>query len=177
MICDSAPMRGWAALFLVLVLTVPAMAAPPAKPAEPGTHVEMPFLIAPMNADGKLQGYAYISSKLVASSPAASVEIREKLAFIQDAFVRAVNAGPVNKSADPTSVDTAVLAQRLIAEARRIVGASSVASIVFTRIQFAPIHPSPTTEGTVPPPASQSTAPAQAATAPQAAPGAAPPKP
>jgi len=54
----------------------------------------MPFLIAPMSKDGKLLGYAYISSKLVASSPGATIAVREKLAFIQDAFVRDVNAKP-----------------------------------------------------------------------------------
>jgi len=118
---------------------------------EPGTHVEMPFLIAPMSEDGKLQGYAYISSKLVSSSPGASVEIRDKLAFIQDAFVRDVNAAPIGKVSDPKSVDTALLGARLLADARRVVGASKVVSIEFTQIQFSSLHPAPTTEGALPP--------------------------
>ncbi len=147
-------MRASAIPAFCLFLAVPGLAAEApksAKPAEPGTHVRMPFLIAPMDADGKLAGYAYISSKLIAASPSASLEIRDKLAFIQDAFVRDVNAAPIGKAADPTSVDTAALAPRLVADARRLVGGAKVASIVFTQIQFAPLHPRPTTEDAIPP--------------------------
>jgi len=121
------------------------------KAEEPGTHVQMPFLIAPMSADGKLQGYAYISSKLVAATPMASVEIRDKLAFIQDAFVRDVNGQPIGKATDPTAVDTALLSSRLIADAKRIVGAAKVVTITFTQIQFSPLHPTQTTQDAVPP--------------------------
>lgn len=150
-------MRGSAVIATLLGLVLPAAlraaeAPRNVKPAEPGTHVEMPFLIAPMGADGKLNGYAYISSKLVASSPSASVEIREKLAFIQDAFVRDVNAAPIAKLSDPDSVDTNLLAPRLVADARRIVGGAKVVAITFTQIQFSPLHPKPTTEDAVAPP-------------------------
>ena len=86
-------MRKLLAAALVLAVT-PAFAGEKAA-SEPGTHVEMPFLIAPMSADGKLLGYAYISSKLATATPQASVEVRDKLAFIQDAFVRDVNAAPM----------------------------------------------------------------------------------
>ena len=55
-------------------------------------RLEMPFLIAPLNQDGKLVGYAYISSKIVAASLSAAVSVREKTPFLQDAFVRDVNA-------------------------------------------------------------------------------------
>jgi len=149
-------MRIPVAMVLALLLPVSAVAAeeggkPAKKPAEPGTHVQMPFLIAPVSIDGKLQGYSYISSKLVASTPSASVLIREKLAFIQDAFVRDVNAQPVGKASDPKDVDTTALAVRLVADAKRIVGAKNVVSIVFTQIQFSPIHPKASTEDAIPP--------------------------
>jgi hypothetical protein len=140
----------------------------------------MPFLIAPMNVDDKLAGYAYISSKLVAATPAASVEIRDKLAFIQDAFVRDVNAQPISKTSDPTAVDTAALAVRLVADAKRVVGAAKVTGITFTQIQFSPLHPKTTTEDAIPPsqrgsqpaatqtPAAQTQAATSAATPPSA---------
>jgi hypothetical protein len=150
-------MRALSALVVLLALASPAMAAEEAPKAdskkkveEPGTHVQMPFLIAPMSVDGKLQGYAYISSKLVAATPAASVEIRDKLAFIQDAFVRDVNGDPIGKATDPTAVDTAVLMTRLVTDAKKIVGASKVVSITFTQIQFSPLHPKSTTQDVVP---------------------------
>jgi hypothetical protein len=139
---------------ILLGLTVAAVAAdaPPAKKAEePGTHVQMPFLIAPVSVDGKLQGYVYISSKLIAATPAASVEIREKMAFIQDAFVRDVNAKDVASGPDVSKVDNAALTARLVADARRIVGATKVVSIMFTQMQFAPLHPKATTEDAIPP--------------------------
>ncbi|MEI9992867.1 MAG: hypothetical protein WDM86_22910 [Rhizomicrobium sp.] len=107
----------------------------------------MPFLIAPMTQDGRLLGYSYISSKLVASSQAAALEIRNKIVFIQDAYVRDVNATPVSLASDPTKVDTALLATRLVLEARKVVGSAKVARIVFgdgakdTGIKFAPLHP------------------------------------
>jgi len=140
------------ALAAMLVPLAARSAGKPKPKEEPGTHVEMPFLIAPMSEDGKLQGYAYISSKLVSSSPGASVEIREKLAFIQDAFVRDVNAAPIGQADDAKAVDTAILGTRLLADARRIVGAAKVVSIEFTQVQFSSLHPAPTTEGAVPPP-------------------------
>lgn len=143
-------MRKLLALLLVLI-AVPAFAAEKKKAEEPGTHVEMPFLIAPMSEDGKLKGYAYISAKLTTSSPAASVEVREKLAFIQDAFVRDVNGAAIAKPDAPTEVDRVALAARLVADARRIVGNAKVVAIAFTQIQFSPLHPKPTTDALVPP--------------------------
>ena len=152
MICDFGPMRIPSAILLALLLPAASLAAEtPVKKTEPGTHVGMPFLIAPVTIDGKLAGYSYITSKLVAATPSASVAIRAKLAFIQDAFVRDVNAAPVGKTSDPREVDTAALAPRLVADARKIVGAKNVVTIVFTQIQFAPIHPRQSTEDAIPP--------------------------
>lgn len=126
---------------LCLVQPLGAEEAKPAPKAEPGTSVDMPYLIAPLSKDGNLLGYAYISSKLVASSPGAAIAVREKLAFIQDADVRDVNTGTIAKNDDPMGVDTAVLGQRLADNARRIVGAAKVVRMVITAIQFAPLHP------------------------------------
>ena len=139
---------------LVLACAVavrPAMAAG-AKEGAPGTNVEMPFLIAPMSNGGKLLGYTYISSKLVASSQSAAIDVREKLAFIQDAFVRDVNGDSIAKPDDPTAVDAALLNARLIDDARRIVGNSKVVSMVFVRMEFAPLHPTESTLNQVAPP-------------------------
>ena len=128
-------------LLLVLAATGQPAAAANAKEGPPGTNVEMPFLIAPMNKDGKLLGFAYISSKMVASSQSAAIRVREKLAFIQDAFVRDVNAQPICKADDPRAIDTALLNSRLIAAARQIVGNDKVVRMIFVVVQFAPLHP------------------------------------
>ncbi len=137
-------MRRALALAIFLALAAPAAAAE--KAGDPGTNVEMPFLIAPMSKDGQLLGYAYISSKLVASSQSAALEIRDKIAFIQDAFVRDVNAAPIATGADPTLADPKLLAARLLADARKVVGTPKVARITFgdgdkdPGIVFSPLH-------------------------------------
>src|SRR6201995_3619990 len=95
---------------LLILAATPALAAGPAadtvtiiKGGPPGTNVEMPYLMAPMNdAGGKLHGYAYISTRLTAGSAAAAVEVRNQLAFIQDVWVRDVNAAPVATADDVT---------------------------------------------------------------------------
>lgn len=135
---------------LVAVAGLAGAASAGEKVGDPGTNVDMPFLIAPMTDGDKLLGYSYISSKLVASSQRAALDIRDKIAFIQDAFVRDVNAAPVGKADDPRAVDTTILSERLLADARKVVGAAKVSRIVFgdgakdPGIQFAPLHPTQT---------------------------------
>ena len=139
--------------FLALAVSLVAFGGVPAlaeKAGDPGTNVEMPFLIAPMSKDGQLLGYAYISSHLVASSSGAVLTIRDKMAFIQDAFVRDVNSAPIGLASDPTKVDAALLAARLLADAKRIAGSTKVVGIVFgdgkkyAGVQFSPLHPTQT---------------------------------
>jgi hypothetical protein len=139
----------------MLVLAVPAFAADDAGPSKgkPGTNVEMPYLMAPMTgADSKLSGYAYISTLLTATSYVNALAVRDKLAFVQDAFVRDVNGAGVAKAADPAAVDQAALMARLLADAKRIMGAGKVASIGIVQIQIAPLHPVETPALYTPPP-------------------------
>lgn len=128
----------------VVVLGVaPASAADSPKPKtpEPGTSVEMPYLIAPVVVDGKLVSNAYVSNKVLATSQAAAVDIRDKTPFIQDAFVRDVNAKSIGKQTDPATIDQPALQVRLLADARRIVGAGKVAGLTIIQIQVVPVHP------------------------------------
>jgi hypothetical protein len=131
---------------IALMVLLAALAATPAtagetKAPEPGTSVEMPYLIAPVIVDEKLVAYAYVSSKIVASSPQTAIEIRLKTPFIQDAFVRDVNATPIGKASDPATVDTAALVARLLADARRIAGAGNVADLKLIQVQITPTRP------------------------------------
>jgi len=130
-------------LVALLGLTAPAAAE---KAPEPGTAVEMPYLIAPMVIEERLVAYAYISSKVVAASPSAAILVRDKLAFIQDAYVRDVNGLPIAKADDPKTVDMQGLAARLLSDARRIVGQDRVSSVEIIRVQFAPLKEGEQTE-------------------------------
>ena len=162
-------MRRLLILPLLFALAAPVSAAeePHGKPAKegahskedakggaPGTNIDMPFLMAPMTGvDGKLSGYAYISSRLTANSDVSANQARDKIAFIQDAFVRDVNAKEIATSGDPATVDNAALQTRLLADARKVVGAGKLLSIAITQVQIAPLHPSPVTAvaGQLPP--------------------------
>jgi hypothetical protein len=153
-------MRRLLTALILLGLTAPAIAAEKpaaddnaAKPGAPGTNVDMPFLMAPMNgADGKLAGYAYISPRLTASSDVVALAVRDKIAFIQDAFVRDVNGRDVAKSNDPATVDQPALEARLLADARKVMGAGKVLSIALVQVQIAPLHPMETPALNAPPP-------------------------
>jgi hypothetical protein len=145
LICDAGGMRILRTLSFALLLAVPALAED-AKTAErePGATVEMPFLIAPVIVDGKLTAYAYVSSKVIASSRQAAVSVREKTPFLQDAFIRDVNAAPIGTADDPMKVDQPALAARMLADAKRIAGSAKVVSFVITQIQVAPVRPNQT---------------------------------
>jgi hypothetical protein len=131
----------FASVFALAIAPACAADAPKAKPPEPGTSVEMPYLIAPVVVDGKLLSNAYVSNKVIATSQAAAIDIRDKTPFIQDAFVRDVNAKPIGEDADPSTVDQVALQARLLADARRIVGAAKVADLKIIRIQVVAVRP------------------------------------
>ena len=121
------------------------------KGGKPGTNVDMPFLMAPLtNADGKLSGYAFISSRLTATSEGVVTLVREKLPFIQDVMVRDVNNTAVATPEDPEKVDIAGLEKRLLADATRILGAGKVKLILVCTVQVSPLHPVQTQARDVP---------------------------
>jgi hypothetical protein len=158
-------MRAPATALFLCCLAAPALAAAPPQPSSgkagvPGTNVEMPFLMAPLSgSDGKLSGYAYISTRLTAASTAGALDVRDKIAFVQDAFVRDVNGASIAKASDPVAVDNPALEARLLADARRVLGSGKVAAITIVQLQVAPLHPNPAiTPATTPPPETASAA-------------------
>jgi hypothetical protein len=130
-----------AALYLCVFLGAPDVFA--ATSHVPGTSVEMPYLIAPVTIDGKLVSYAYISSRIIASTPSAAIDVRNQTPFIQDAYVRDVNASSVADNSDPPVLDRPALIRRLLADAQRIVGVAKVSEVQIIQIQFSQLRPSP----------------------------------
>jgi len=100
----------------------------------------MPYLIAPVVVNGELTANAYISSKVIAHSPAATIVVRDKLPFIQDAYVRDVNGLPIGKASDPETVDQQALVERLLADAKRVAGPNFVDSVEIIRVQMSPLR-------------------------------------
>jgi hypothetical protein len=111
----------------------------------PPNQVEMPFLIAPADRDNTLVGFYYISFRVITPSSDFAAKVRDKLGFIQDAYVRDVYRKTVSMATDPTQVDRTALHERLLAIARRFAGARNVQDLVFLDIKFAPLHPKPGT--------------------------------
>ena len=156
-------MRKAAILLLLSALAFPAQAADTEKGGMPGTNVEMPFLMAPLSdADGKLIGYAYLSTRLTAMSDTYALAVRDKLPFIQDKMVRDVNNQVVTTPDDPEKVDIAGVERRLLADATQVMGAGKVKLITVCTVQIASLHPVQTPALNTPPD--------------QMAPGSAPPK-
>jgi hypothetical protein len=127
---------------LTAAATLMSAAAFAGKAPEPGTSVEMPYVIAPITIDDKLTAYAYISSKIIATSPSAAIDVRLKTPFLQDAFVRDVNALPVCTSVDASKIDSEALVARLLKDTRRIMGQGKVANVAIIQIQIAQLRPS-----------------------------------
>ncbi len=137
-------MKSVAILSVLALLAIPAAAGDDKdarKGGKPGTNVDMPLLMAPLTgADGKLTGYAYMSTRLTATTDANALAVRDKLAFIQDAMVRDVNAAGV-AGGDPEKVDIPAVEQRLLSDAARVMGVGKVKLITVCTIQVAPLHP------------------------------------
>lgn len=136
-----------------LLLAVPAMAAEhgggEAKAeggaGKPGTNVDMPYLMAPLvNGDGKLTGYAYIVLRLTTTSEGYVTVVREKVPFIQDAFVRNVNSNSVTVTDDPEKLDIPGVEARLLSDARRVMGAGKVKTLTICTVQMAELRPKKT---------------------------------
>ncbi len=146
-------MRKASTLLLMAALALPAQAADDAqKGGKPGTNVEMPFLMAPLsNADGKLLGYAYISTRLTAMSDTYALAVRDKLPFIQDRMVRDVNNQAVTTPDDPEKVDIDGVERRLMADATQVMGPGKVRLIMVCTVQIAPLHPIQTPALNTPP--------------------------
>ncbi len=136
-----------AVLAVLAVAALPALAAEEhaggeKKSGKPGTNVDMPYLMAPLtDADGKLTGYAYISSRLTANSEAIVTIVREKLPYIQDLMVRDVNAAGVAVPEDPEKVNIAGVEARLLADAVKVMGTGKIRQVMICTVQVAPLHP------------------------------------
>lgn len=109
----------------------------------PPNAVDMPFLVAPANRGDTLIGFHYISYRLITPTPAEVADVRNKIAIIQDAYVRDVYKTAVGMANDQSQVDVHVLHDRMVAIAKRIVGNRKVADLVFMDMKFSPLHPKP----------------------------------
>ena len=102
--------------------------------------VTMPRILAPMVVDSRLENYAYIIIVLKPATPAGVLTIREKVPFLQDAFLRELNGAPIVKADDPNVVDEGSLKPRLLARVNQILPPGTVAELKFEPIVVAPVQ-------------------------------------
>ena len=138
-------------LSLLLLAAAPALAAEHASGGEaakggpPGTNVDFEYLMAPLTAEnGKLLGYAYINQRLTAASEGLVSPVREKVPFIQDAFVRDVNTRSVADAAHPKSVDIKGVEARMLANVIKVMRPGKVKMVTICTVQIAELHPTQT---------------------------------
>jgi hypothetical protein len=101
--------------------------------------VALPTILAPMIVDSRIENYAYITIVLKPATPAGILTIREKVPFLQDAFLRELNGATIVKADDPKSVDETALKARLLARVNQILPAGTVAELKFVPIVVAPV--------------------------------------
>ena len=101
--------------------------------------VTLPTILAPMIVDSRTENYAYVTIALKPASPAGVLTIREKVPFLQDAFLRELNGATIVKADDPKSVDETALKARLLARVNQILPAGTVAELKFEPIVVAPV--------------------------------------
>src|SRR5262245_24933424 len=133
--------RGLLAIACIVLISHQARGAAAVDTTTLGpVDVTMPTIIAPMTADSRLENYAYITVVLKPATPAGVLAIREKVPFLQDAFLRELNGVAIVKANDPKSVDEAALKPRLIARMNQILPAGTVAELKFEPIVVAPVQ-------------------------------------
>lgn len=136
----------WRAL-IVAIACVIAVFLPPPKSAHAASaaitdtgpvDIELPPILAPMVVANRLEGYAYVTVALAPTGRDKVGAIREKMAFLQDAFLRELNKTPIVKADDPKAVDADAVKKRLLARMNQILPSGTVAELKLEQIVLAP---------------------------------------
>ena len=140
------PSHALAGLFLALAAAAlqPSMAwAAEAAPKDDQgpVDVELPPMLAPMVVGNRLDSYAYITIALAPAARDKVLDIREKVPFLRDAFLRELNKGSIVKADDPKAVDEAAVKSRLTARVKQILPVGTVSEVKLEQIVITPVQP------------------------------------
>jgi len=132
-------------LLLVASLAVAPIAAQAAEAIDTKNRgpvdVELPPIIAPMIVAQRLESYAYITVSLTPSSLNSAFLIREKIPFLQDAFLRELNKASIVKTDDAKTVDSAAVKGRLETKMKQILPAGTATALKLAPIVVTPLQP------------------------------------
>jgi len=128
-------------LALAVLFGSQALAAEATNTKDRGpVDVELPPILAPMTVASRLESYAYITVALTPSSQATALVIREKMPFLQDAFLRELNKGSIVKADEANAVDAATVKTRLTARMNAILPSGTVTALKIEQIVVAPLR-------------------------------------
>ena len=131
-------------LAVVLALLLPpvvAHAATVATTDQGSVDIELPPILAPMVVAARLEGDAYITVALAPAGRDKVLAIREKMPFLQDAFLRELNKATIVKGDDPRAVDANAVKTRLTARMNQILSPGTVAELKVEQIVLSSIDP------------------------------------
>jgi hypothetical protein len=114
----------------LLILATPAGGEE--KPKTVGQYVDLQPVALPIVVDGKLVNYAFAYVRVNLTGGADVSKLRTKEPFFRDALVRESHRTPFVIPGDWQKIDEAKLSAVMIRDARAIVGADAVASVVVT---------------------------------------------
>ena len=103
--------------------------------------IPMPRILAPLIVQNRLEGYAYITIVLAPSNRDKVGPIREKVPFLQDAFLRELNKTPIVKAEDPKVVDAEAVKARLIGRMNQILPKGTVTDLKLQQVELVPFAP------------------------------------
>jgi hypothetical protein len=142
---DRYSIRDWVWRALIVVLAcILAAVFPPAvgRAAEAEgegaagglVDVVLPQILAPMVSQSRLLGYAYLTVALAPSGADKVAVIREKMPFLQDAFLREVNKASISKQGDIKSVDAVDVKKRLETRMAAVLPAGTVSELKISQV-------------------------------------------
>jgi hypothetical protein len=102
-------------------------------------QVRMPLLVAPLVAQGRLQGYVYLQIIVVTPSRGQAEQLSLKIPYLQDAFVREVHRQTIVRNDDPKAIDGAGLKERLLNTIEAVAGSGFVEDLLFENTSEAAI--------------------------------------
>jgi hypothetical protein len=124
--------RLWLLALPVVLLAGSASAAEEKKPKTVGQYIELQPVALPIVSDGQLVNYvfAYVKVNLTPSADVSRLRSREP--FLRDALVREAHRAPFVVAGDWQKVDEARIDAVMLRNARALLGADAVQSVVVT---------------------------------------------
>ncbi|NWG46586.1 MAG: hypothetical protein HXY25_08565 [Alphaproteobacteria bacterium] len=101
-------------------------------------EVDIPTMVAPVVGEGgAILAYAYLTLQVEVQGVDVWA-VREKIPFLQDAFLREIFARSIARGEGPVAVDEAALAARLKAQASAVIDKGTVTRIIIKKMDIGP---------------------------------------